>query len=192
MVKKKADILFGIIFLLLSISFVAVALTNERFFQWAFERHQNQLSWYIRPLFLVPFCFFSYKKSIAGIGATVLGLLTSMFWFPIPENVPEKVNEFLSMEMAYLHGSWDLTRIIFTMFIPATFILLAYVIWKRQLKTGIYIIAFMAFIKIVWGIMEGGKSGTSIIIPALVGLVITITSVNIGSKSFEKRKKGNQ
>ena len=36
---------------------------------WAWARHHNILSWYIRPLFLLPFCFFAYRRSLPGIGA---------------------------------------------------------------------------------------------------------------------------
>jgi hypothetical protein len=29
---------------------------------WAWARHHNILSWYIRPLFLLPFCLFAYRR----------------------------------------------------------------------------------------------------------------------------------
>jgi hypothetical protein len=57
------------------------------FLSWAWERHHIILSRYIRPLFLVPFCYFTYKRSITGIVLTLLALATSMFWFPKPETV---------------------------------------------------------------------------------------------------------
>jgi hypothetical protein len=51
---------------------------------WAWARHHNVLSWYIRPLFFLPFCFFAYRRSWAGIVATLVALATSMAWFPAP------------------------------------------------------------------------------------------------------------
>ena len=53
---------------------------------WAWARHHNVLSWYIRPVFFLPFCFFAYRRSWAGILATLVALATSMAWFPAPTN----------------------------------------------------------------------------------------------------------
>jgi len=36
------------------------------FVGWAWERHHNPLSWWIRPLFLIPFAFFAYRRSWVG------------------------------------------------------------------------------------------------------------------------------
>jgi hypothetical protein len=35
----------------------------EGFLSWAWARHHNVLSWYIRPLFLLPFCYFAVEFS---------------------------------------------------------------------------------------------------------------------------------
>ncbi len=51
----------------------------QEFLQWAWARHHNPLSWYIRPLFLLPFCYFAYKRSMWGIALTLLALATSIF-----------------------------------------------------------------------------------------------------------------
>lgn len=48
---KPIALIFGFLTLLL-----ILALTNHEFLSWAFARHQNLLSWYIRPIFLIPFC----------------------------------------------------------------------------------------------------------------------------------------
>ena len=46
--------IIALIFLALSIAFVEQALTNYAFQDWLFARHHNVLSWYIRPLLLIP------------------------------------------------------------------------------------------------------------------------------------------
>lgn len=53
------------------------------FLDWAWARHQNPLSWYVRPLFILPFCYFAYKKSVRGIMLTLVAVTSSMFWFPV-------------------------------------------------------------------------------------------------------------
>ncbi|WP_386688693.1 hypothetical protein [Lonepinella sp. MS14437] len=62
--------------------FIGLCVTNNAVFDWVFARHQNPLSWYIRPLFIIPLCWFAYRHSLTGIATTVFALLTSMFWFP--------------------------------------------------------------------------------------------------------------
>ena len=54
----------------------------DGFLSWAWSRHHNPLSWYIRLLFLLPFCYFAYKRSTWGIVLTLFALATSMVWFP--------------------------------------------------------------------------------------------------------------
>jgi len=188
---KSADIILGTLSFVFTILFITALLTNRSFFEWVYNRHHNLISWYIRPLFLIPFCFFSYKRSFSGIGFTLLALFTSMFWFPAPDSVNEKVNEFLTMEMNYLHGSWDMKRILFTITIPVTLFLLAFALWKRELKAGLLVVVFMALIKIIWSILEGGESGTSILIPALTGLGICLFLIFIGFR-FLENQRGNK
>jgi hypothetical protein len=77
------------------------------FLAWAWARHHNILSWYIRPLFLIPFCYFAYKRSWASILGTLVALATSMFWFPAPQTRDPRV-EFLAMEVEWMTGQWTL------------------------------------------------------------------------------------
>lgn len=186
---KRYDKSLAIVFGVSSIIFILLMAANTGFFDWAFTRHQNQLSWYIRPLFLIPFCFFSYKRSWAGIFGTIFLLLTSMFWFPAPDTVDDQVRAFLQMEKDYLTGDWGLTKILISLLIPVSLTVLSMALWKRSLWLGISVLVFMAVAKMLWSVAFGGTSGKSIMVPAIIGLVICIALVYVGFKKLEKRKK---
>ena len=64
------------------------------FGDWAYDRHANVLSWYIRPLFLLPLAWFAYRRSGWGIAGTLVALATSIFWFPAPAQPDPQVLEF--------------------------------------------------------------------------------------------------
>jgi hypothetical protein len=49
--------------------------------EWAWARHHNMYSWYIRPLFILPFCYFAWRRSLIGIAVTLVATLTSIAWF---------------------------------------------------------------------------------------------------------------
>ena len=72
--------LIALIFLALSALFVAQALTNHAFQDWLFAHHHNILSWYIRPLLLIPIMLAAWWRSWAGLnhlGMLMLRLLAS-------------------------------------------------------------------------------------------------------------------
>ncbi|WP_246552222.1 hypothetical protein [Vallitalea pronyensis] len=187
--RKKYDLIFAVVFALLTVVFLILFATNDAFFNWAFERHHNQLSWYIRPLFLIPFCYFAYKRSWTGISVTIFLLMTSMFWFPEPESSSALVEQFLDMEMEYLMGSWGIAKILVTLIIPISFIALGMALWKRSLWIGLSVVVFMTVGKMIWSVVEGGESGQSIFIPAIIGLLICIGVISFAYKKFEKKKK---
>ncbi|OBQ52774.1 hypothetical protein JJL45_09715 [Tamlana sp. s12] len=187
MKNRKTDILLGGVFLILTIVFIVIAMTNKSFFDWVFERHHNQWSWYLRPLFLLPFCYFAYKKSFAGMMVSVFALFTSMFWFPKPEIVSESVIAFLEFEKEYLYGDWDLSKQLLTLTIPISFIALGLAFWKRSVIMGIAVVVLMATGKMVWSIQNAGESGKSILIPAILGLLICCGLIFYGFKRLEKK-----
>jgi len=176
-------------FVLLSILFLIVGFMNKEIFDWAFARHQNQFSWYIRPLFLIPFCFFSYKRSLAGIAGTLFLLLTSMFWFPEPAMIDKSVAEFLAMEKDYLTGDWNWAKIITTILVPVSMTALSIAFWKRSLWMGIAVLVFIAVAKMLWSVMFGGESGQAVILPASIGLVVCIALITIGFVRMNKKKE---
>ncbi len=146
-------------------------LLND-FVSWAWVRHHNVLSWYIRPLFLLPFCYFAYRRSIAGIVLTLMALATSMFWFPAPEEPDPRVAGFLAAEKEYLTGDWTLAKVLTALVVPASLTALALAFWKRSCVYGLVMINAIALGKIGWSFFYGEVSGgLAVSIPALVGLV---------------------
>lgn len=188
MKNRNLDFVVGSIFLLLTIAFIAISMTNKPFFDWVFERHHNQWSWYLRPLFLIPFCYFAYKKSFAAMMITIFALFTSMFWFPKPEVVSESVIDFLEFEKEYLYGEWNLTKQFITLSIPFSFFALGLAFWKRSVIMGIAVIVLMATGKMLWSIQNAGESGKSILIPAILGLLICCILIYFGFIKLEKNK----
>lgn len=186
---SKTNKILTLLLTFLSILFIAFMIFDTNFFEWTFTRHQNILSWYIRPLFLIPLCFFAYRHNPFGVALTVFLLLTSMLWFPEPAIVSDKVKEFLIMEKNYLTTNWTIYKALISSLVPLSLSLLARAFWKRSIKTGISIIIIIAIAKASWSIAEGGTSGQTVIIPAIIGLIICIGAIYFGYKRFEKNKK---
>lgn len=182
--SKRYDKLLALVFGALTILLIVLAFTNRAFFDWAYERHQNQLSWYIRPLFLIPFCYFAYRRSWTGIMGTLFVLLTSMFWFPKPAVVNEQVKQFLEMEKEYLSGGWGMTKILISLLVPVSLTVLAAAFWKRNLWFGLSVMALIAVAKMIWSIAYGGEAGRSVLLPAVVGLVVCTGLIYLGYKQL--------
>lgn len=175
--NKLQDILGGCVFGTLTLIFLIVFLTNEQFFTWAFNRHHNLLSWYIRPLFIIPILYFSYKKSWTGIMASIFGLFTSMFWFPAPIETSSAVIGFLSFEMDYLKGTWTLEKILLSLSVPLIFITLIAAAWQQSWKIILIAIVSAAILKVIWSAVFADPEGLSILKPAMTGLVVCIGAV---------------
>ncbi|WP_313802027.1 hypothetical protein [Cytobacillus sp.] len=186
---KKYDKKVAVIFAILTMLFFIAAITSRDFLDWSFTRHQNQLSWYIRPLFLIPFCFFAFKKSWAGISITIFCIFTSMFWFPEPQSVNKQVEQFLAYEIDYLTGDWNVAKIMMTLLVPISLFLLGMGFWRKSLWIGLSVLIMIAIGKIMWSILSAGESGNSIIIPAIIGLLICVVLIYWGYKKLGERDK---
>jgi hypothetical protein len=145
----------------------------DGFLSWAWARHHNVLSWYIRPLFLLPFCYFAYRRSLAGIVITLVALATSMSWFPAPENPSPAVIEMLAAEEEYLTGKWTLAKILMASLIPIGLTALALAFWRRSLVYGLAVINASILFKIAWTFVVSDVAGALSHLPAAaLGLAI--------------------
>jgi hypothetical protein len=140
---------------------------------WAWARHHNLLSWYIRPLFLLPFCYFAYRRSGKGIALTVLALATSMFWFPAPAQPDPRAIEMLEAEREYLLGAWTIWKVAIALLVPVGLGALALAFWKRSVWYGIALINAMVLFKIGWTFVFAEAEGALLhLLPAALGLVV--------------------
>ena len=142
------------------------------FGDWAFDRHANVLSWYIRPLFLLPLAWFAYRRSGWGIAGTLVALATSMFWFPAPARPSPQVLEFLDFEREWLTGDWTGPKVLVSLVVPLSVTAFCLAFWKRSVVWGLVILNLMAGGKLLWGVVAGDGTGWAMTAPALAGLLI--------------------
>lgn len=176
--SRRNDLLLSTLIIVVSIlTMIGITMTNNMvaFGEWAWARHHNILSWYIRPVFLIPFAFFAYKQSLTGLVLTVLGLATSMFWFPAPQGaIDPRVLEILALEREYLFGEWTIVKALFGLLVPVTFTALALAFWYRSFLWGLGVVNAMVFIKIGWTfVFTPGEGALLHLMVALVSLALT-------------------
>lgn len=167
-------------------AFLLVFFTNDGVFEWAFRRHQNTLSWVVRPLLILPFCFFAYRRSLNGMLATILAILTSMFWFPAPMEVDPRVAEFLAMERARLKAGFDLQNIAAIVFVAAFLVALAVAFWRRSLVWGGAVAVLGAVGKSAWSVLASPEGGSAVLPFAAAGVVALLVALVLASR-FRKR-----
>jgi hypothetical protein len=172
---KRTDVILSIgilVLVLLALALMVATGSTGEFVAWAWERHHNVLSWYIRPLFFLPFCYFAYKRSLSGMILTLVALATSMFWFPAPERSDPMTLEFLAVEREYLTGDWTLAKVLQALLVPIS-LALGLVFWKRSIVYGLVLINAMVLVKLVWSFYFGDESGGLTLLPsALAGLAV--------------------
>jgi hypothetical protein len=173
---KRTDIVLSVgtlALVVLAVVGMAATGTLDEFGAWMWDRHHNILSWYIRPLFFLPFCFFAYKRSLFGMVLTLVALATSMAWFPAPETTSPAVVEMLAAEKAYFNAGWPLWKVLLALIVPISFAALGLAFWKRSLVWGLAVINGAILIKTVWTFVVSTEAGAMSHLPAAVlGLAV--------------------
>ena len=174
---KTYDKIFGILFAVASIAIIVLFFSSNDFFEWTFARHRNILSWYIRPLFIIPIVLGAFKKSYTMIFASIFCLFTSMFWFSEPAKVDENVIEFLKFEKVYLTTSWTADKVFVVVAVILFFAFLIYTTWNRKWKWLLFVIVISALLKVIHSVIFSGNSGLSIVKPAILGVIICALAI---------------
>ena len=136
---------------------------------WAWARHHNPLSWYIRPLFILPFCYFAYKRNVRGMVWTLVAVTSSMFWFPAPATPDPTATAFLAVERQWITGPLTLDRLVLTALIPIWFIALAAAFRHRMWVAAASVIVVGTALKVAWSFYMGGASAWIIVPPVALG-----------------------
>ena len=173
---KRTDVILSVgtlALVILAVVGMAATGTLDGFGAWAWERHHNVLSWYIRPLFFLPFCYFAYKRSLFGMVLTLVALATSMAWFPASETTNPAVVEMLAAEEAYFAADWTLWKVLLALIVPISFAALGLAFWKRSLVWGLAVINGAILIKTGWTFVVSSEAGAMSHLPAAVlGLAV--------------------
>lgn len=170
---------------------LAATGAQDAFLSWAWERHHNVLSWYVRPLFLLPLAYFSYRRSLFGIALTLVALATSMFWFPAPGRADPRVEEFLAFEKEWLTGGWTTEKVVLGLAVPLMLGALCLAFWRRSLLWGLVVINAISVSKMAWGVVDGTGAGWAMLGPALAGLLICDAAVLYAAHKASERRRTN-
>ncbi len=139
---------------------------------WAWARHHNEWSWYLRPLFLIPYCWFAWRRSLAGLALTLVLLATSMAWFPAPAEPSARAVAILATERDYLLAPWGAAKLAVALLVPISFAALALAFWRRSLAWGAVVLNAMPLAKIAWTFVVFPQEDAAYhLVPALAGLL---------------------
>ena len=159
----------------------------DSFGSWAWARHHNVLSWYVRPLFLIPLAVAAYRRSWWGIAATLVALTTSMFWFPAPTATDPWVAQFLAFERDWLTGDWTIGKVALTLLVPLFLTAYALAFWRRSLAWGLALLTAMMASKLMWGVLAGDGTGWAMTAPALTGLAVGYLALIAGFRHYRRQ-----
>ena len=141
------------------------------FLNWAWARHENKLSWYIRPLFSLQFCYFVSKKNVWGMALTVVAVTSSMFWFPAPATPDSRAAAFLALKRRYVGRPWTLGKIVMTALVPN-----CPSRWRGPLDDALVgaatVIGAGTLLKVSWSFRLAGDTAWVIIPPVALGTAV--------------------
>ncbi|WP_417267016.1 hypothetical protein [Celeribacter baekdonensis] len=169
---SRRDVILSIVLTVALVAVLWLFFTNSAFFDWAFARHQNTLSWIARPVLVLPYCYCAWRRWLPGVMLSVLAIVTSMFWFPVPVAPREDVLAFLAMERALLQSGWTAANLLGALAVAVYFGLVALAFWRRSLWLGFVVVALGAGLKLLWSVLFSPEAGVAVAPFALFGVLL--------------------
>ncbi|MGM0867481.1 MAG: hypothetical protein ACQEWF_22730 [Bacillota bacterium] len=142
----------------------------QEILDWAFQRHLNPLSWYIRPIFLIVLVYFAHKHSWKGVIITFVLMMSSMIWFPAPETINPQMQTVLEYEQMLLSNPVSAIFTIALMMVFVVLILIAF--WKHSLKFGLIILNVTLIGKVILSLLFTGENGWAPLGNTIFGLIL--------------------
>ena len=160
--------------LLYSATLLLAALTRgEDLGTWIWNRHQNQFSWFSRPIFIIPACYYAYRRMIWHV-LGFMGLLgTSLFWFPSPAQVPVSVSKYLEWEkQLFFTNESPIPLVVLSITVTVFLLFLFVAFWQRKAFYGLLLINIGTILKIVTSLILGKEVGSAAIVPSLSSILV--------------------
>ncbi|NKY99219.1 hypothetical protein [Nocardiopsis alborubida] len=143
------------------------------FLAWAWPRHLNPLSWYVRPLFFLPIAYFCWTRRPAPLALTMVAMLSSFFWFPAPEEIDPAMAGVLEMERELFTDPTWVTWATLPL-VPALLGSLCAAFWYRSLGWGLVVVNGGLVVKIAWAVANSGADGLATVLP--LGLAMAVVT----------------
>lgn len=134
---------------------------------WAWARHHNEWSWYIRPLILIAFCLSAWHRRLIVTILIALFFPLSAVIFPAPDVPKDFVVAFLSAEREMLTSMTTLQFGVFVGLVIAFLGALAAAFWRRSLLWGLVVANLGGAIKLAFGLVVWGETGWTALVPTV-------------------------
>ncbi len=157
---------------------------------WAWARHHNEWSWYIRPLIIIAFCAAAWFRRPVLLVALGLFFPLSAIVFPAPESPKPYVVAFLESERQMLEALSLFGLIGFAVLVVVFLGLLATALWRRSFWTGVLVANLGGVLKLIVSKLLWQDVGDAAILPTIVtALIFNAVALGFWWRFVKKNKQ---
>ena len=147
------------------------------FADWAWARHHNEWSWYIRGFIIIAFCGAAWRRHLPALVGLAIFFPVSAVIFPAPQTPKPYVVTFLETERTLLESLSFPEMMLFLVTVIAFLWILAAAFWHRSLFYGLLVANLGGAIKLGFGYWAWGDIGAIALVPTLVTALVFNTAV---------------